>query len=82
MTITTIPGLALGRTVIYVDMVGREYAAIISKVENAERGLVQLHVLVSGGTGVRVVQGAMFSAKARADTWHWPAYQSQQGGQQ
>ncbi|GEM_PF-3417265 len=80
MTTTMIPGAALGRTVIYVDMVGREYAAIISGIEDKERGVVQLHVLVSAGYGVRVVKSVAYSAKAKADTWHLPSYQSRLAG--
>jgi hypothetical protein len=70
MTTTTLPGLALGRIVIYVDMLGKEFAAIISGIQDAERGMVQLHVLVSGG--VRVVLGVAYSARAKQDTWHLP----------
>lgn len=66
-------GSSLGRTVLYIDMAERQYVAIISGIEDAGRGIVQLHVLMPAGTGIRVVQHVRYAAESREDTWrHLP----------
>ena len=67
----SIPGLAIGRIVIYGDNV-----AIISKVIDPVAGLVNLHVLVDDGENpvelYRHIPMRTEDMPAHASAWHWP----------
>ena len=81
-------GLGVGRIVHYV-LFGFSFpgdpdqgntgcvAAIVTRVLEADRGLVQLAVFRPGwtqivGGGSRDDGGAYFSDEKKPDTWHWP----------
>lgn len=73
---TTIPGLGLGRVIIYVDTDGRKHAAIISEVIDAEHGRVNLHQFstLNEKRPVSIVRDVAIdiSATPVPHSWHWP----------
>jgi hypothetical protein len=73
---TTIPGLGLGHPIIYVDPDGRQHAAIISDIIDAEHGRVTLHQFstLNEKRPVSIVRDVAIdiSAAPVPNSWHWP----------
>ena len=74
MSTNPIPGLAIGRVVIYQEG-GVEFVAIITRVVNATTGLVTLHVLdYDLVEPVRIVDRIPMddATTQQPVSWHWP----------
>lgn len=72
-------GLAVGRTVHYVapgsadgTYPSEHRAAIVTRVDSKEHGLVSLAVL--NPTGIHFVENLPHDPDGEAYTWHWPEY--------
>ncbi|MCL5292021.1 MAG: hypothetical protein M1548_05765 [Actinobacteria bacterium] len=65
-------GLQIGRIVHYVSEEGNPHrAAIITRVHDATRGAVDLHIMPPGGSAFDHY-GIDHSEDPKEGTWHWP----------
>lgn len=72
--------VSLGRIVIYVDGVGRERAAIVSKVHNAKTGMVSLQVFEQEAYGCSLYSSVSPQQQSTSEEndapskpyWKWP----------
>lgn len=67
----TIPGLAIGRVVLYTAYDRTQYAGVISEIKDANEGICSLHLFVP--SGIKVVTNIVMDADGDPNTWYWPA---------